>query len=47
MKKMIGAHRVLDQLALDLPDELLALGPGRALGRLPVDQRIDLGLQPV
>src|SRR6202040_2301707 len=37
------AHRILDQLALDLPDQLLAL---RRIGfrRLPVDQRIHLGV---
>ena len=37
------AHRVLDQLALDLPHQLLALY-WVGLRRLPVDQRIHLGI---
>src|SRR4029077_18949197 len=37
------AYGVIDQPALDLPDELLALGRV-ALRRLPVDQRIDFGI---
>src|SRR5271166_1943629 len=37
------AHRVIDQPALDLPDQFLALRRV-GLSRLLVDQRIDLGI---